>query len=247
MMKEELDKYLEFDSKLLFNNIDINQSGIKLRNLTRIFGGAIRDIIAGQAINDIDIIVGAKYCIFTEIILKENGYVYMESLTPKDLNSLYSDISIINEPRTWMKGSKIVQLIRPVIHKKLSDKELKVDSTLIDDDEIHYESGFIDLIQNVDISCCGVSWDGETLYENYPNAILHCQNRIFYVNTKAKMYSYRRASFRKEKLISRGWENIDNLLNTQRDLRIDSILSEKPYIKYTNETLSIGQEVKSIF
>lgn len=242
MIKEELDKYLEFDSKLLFNNTDINENGIKLKNLTRIFGGAIRDIITGQNINDIDIIVGSKYCQYIEIILKENGYVYMESLLPKDLNSLYSDISIINEPRTWMKGNKIVQLIRPVIPSKNTNPSPAL-GNITEINIKNYEIGFIDLIQNVDISCCGVSWDGETLYENYPNAILHCQNRIFYINTNAKMYSYRRALFRREKLINRGWKNIEDLVNTQRDIRIDSILSEKPCIKYTNETLVLEREV----
>ena len=164
MIKEKLDEYLEFDSNLLFNRTPIQckyEYGGKVKRLVRVFGGSIRDIIAGQPINDVDILVGAQSSRLVELTLKEQGYTYMESLTPKDLSSVYTDIKVINEPRTWMKGIKIVQLIRPVI-RVTRDSDLR-----------YYERGFVDLIQNVDLSCCGISWDGENLYENYPNAIAH--------------------------------------------------------------------------
>lgn len=231
MIKEALDEYLEFDSKLLFNRVPIsemkmNSYGIKVKRLVRVFGGAIRDIIAGQPINDIDILVGAQSCPLVEITLKENGYIYMESLGPKDLSSLYSDIRVINEPRTWVKGSKIVQLIRPVIQVTRGNRH---------DDFRYYERGFIDLIQNVDISCCGVSWDGEVLYENYPNAIFHCQNKSYIVNTNAKMYSHKRAEHRKYKLNDRGWTQIEDGTAIRREQRIDNLLNEAAAIEYTSE------------
>ena len=224
MIKEKLDEYLEFDSNLIFNRVPIEDYGIKLKRLVRIFGGAIRDIIAGQTINDIDILVGAQSSKLVELTLKENGYTYMESLTPKDLSSVYTDIHVINEPRTWMKGTKIVQLIRPVIRVK-RDSDLR-----------YYEKGFVDLIQNVDISCCGVSWDGVHLYENFPNAIAHCQNLSFYVNRRAKMYSEKRSSMRSYKFIERGWRKIE-MVDTAvaRDQRIENLLSNKPPIDFISE------------
>jgi hypothetical protein len=224
MIKEKLDEYLEFDSNLLFNRTPIDEYSIKLKRLVRVFGGAIRDIIAGQTINDIDIIVGAQSSRLVELTLKEQGYTYMESLTPKDLSSVYTDIKVINEPRTWMKGVKIVQLIRPVI-RVTRDSDLR-----------YYERGFIDLIQNVDISSCGVSWDGENLYENFPNAIAHCQNLSFYVNKRAKMYSRNRSDMRTYKFIQRGWKQIEmDDTAVARDQRIESILSDKPPIDYISE------------
>ena len=224
MIKEKLDEYLEFDSNLLFNRTPIDEYSIKLKRLVRVFGGAIRDIIAGQTINDIDIIVGAQSSRLVELTLKEQGYTYMESLTPKDLSSVYTDIKVINEPRTWIKGVKIVQLIRPVI-RVTRDSDLR-----------YYEKGFIDLIQNVDISSCGVSWDGENLYENFPNAIAHCQNLSFYVNKRAKMYSRNRSDMRTYKFIQRGWKQIEmDDTAVARDQRIESILSDKPPIDYISE------------
>lgn len=224
MIKEKLDEYLEFDSKLLFNRTPIDENSIKVKRLVRVFGGAIRDIIAGQPINDVDILVGAQSSRLVELTLKEQGYTYMESLTPKDLSSIYTNIKVINEPRTWIKGVKIVQLIRPVI-RVTRDSDLR-----------YYEKGFVDLIQNVDISSCGVSWDGEKLYENYPNAIAHCQNLSFYINKSAKMYSRNRSDMRSYKFISRGWKQIE-MYDTAvaRDQRIQNILSDKPAIEFVSE------------
>jgi hypothetical protein len=226
MIKEKLDEYLEFDSKLLFNKVPIDENSIKLKRLVRIFGGAIRDIIAGQTINDIDILVGSQSCSLVELTLKEQGYTYMDSLIAKDLAYVYTGIHIINEPRTWIKGTKIVQLIRPVIRVK-RDSDLR-----------YYERGFVELIQNVDISSCGVSWDGENLYENYPNAIAHCHNLSFYINKRAKMYSQKRSEMRSYKFISRGWKKIEmNDTAVARDQRIESLLSDKPAIEFISELL----------
>lgn len=221
MIKEKLDEYLEFDSNLLFNRTPIEEHSIKFKRLVRVFGGAIRDIIAGQKINDVDILVASQSCSLVELTLKEQGYTYIESLVPKDLASVYSDIHVISEPRTWMKGTKIVQLIKPRL-KSNHPRE--------------YEQMFIDLIQNVDISCCGVSWDGVHLYENYPNAITHCQNLSFYINRTAKMYSHKRASHRECKLEQRGWKRIkSDDIAFARDQRIENLLSDKPSIDFVSE------------
>ena len=49
-IKKRVDDYLGFDSDRLFKSCD----------LVRIFGGAIRDSICGDPINDIDILVGSN-------------------------------------------------------------------------------------------------------------------------------------------------------------------------------------------
>jgi hypothetical protein len=207
MIKVKIDDYLEFDSHILFKN---------KYNLVRIFGGAIRDSIANQPINDIDIIVGAKALKEIEFFLENKGYHYMEMLNGKDLQEMYSEIHIINEPHTWVKGKKIIQLIRPVV----SFTELHNTNKSTYD---IYKQGFRDLISNVDFSCCGVSYDGETLYEDYPNAILHCQSKVFSVNMSAKMYSQKRANHRKVKLQNRGWKEIENSLEVNRNLKLENI------------------------
>ena len=134
-------------------------------------------------------------------------------LNGKDLQEMYSEIHVINEPKTWIKGKKIVQLIRPSVRLPVG----------VADSPEAYKIGFTDLIANVDLSCCGVSYDGETLHEDYPNALLHCQSKVFSVNKKAKMYSHKRVSHRIHKLIDRGWKEIENTISNNRDLKINII------------------------
>ena len=202
-IRKSISEYLEFDSDELFRS---------KFNLIRIFGGAIRDVITEQPIHDIDILCGSKALKYIEMILEQNGYHYIEMLNGKDLQEMYSEIHIINEPHTWIKGKKIVQLIRPALGLDGSDESI-------------YRKGFKDLISNVDLSCCGVSYDGETLYEDYPNALLHCQSKVFSVNKKAKMYSHKRVSHRIHKLTDRGWEEIENTISNNRDLKINKLVN----------------------
>ena len=220
-VKSKLDEYLEFDSDLIFNSLPKEGDQLQVKPLVRVFGGAVRDIIADMPINDVDIIVGAKTIKRVNRVLEENGYIYMESLQPKELSRIYSDIRIINEPHTWIKGSKIVQLIRPVCDKNPSTQK-------------QYEETFINLIQNVDMSCCGVSYDGLNVYENYPQAISHCLSKSFISNTDAKMYSIKRYQSRCYKLLDRGWNELLTIAD-RRQSNIDIILktekSEPEYIK----------------
>jgi len=203
IIKKLLSDYLEFDSGELFRS---------KFNLVRVFGGAIRDIIAEQPIHDVDILCGSKALKYIEMILEQNGYQYMEMLNGKDLQEMYSEIHVINEPKTWIKGKKIVQLIRPGIGVGYKDESI-------------YKQGFTDLIANVDLSCCGVSYDGETLHEDYPNALLHCQSKVFSVNKNAKMYSHKRVIHRIYKLKDRGWEEIENTITNNRDLKINKLVN----------------------
>lgn len=232
-IKEKLDEYLEFDSDLLFNIIPDEYTAVKCKRLVRIFGGSLRDIIANQKINDIDILVGSKSIRALENVLYNNGYINMESLAKKDILGLYG-INVISEPKTWIKNYKIVQLIRP--RDPLGN---------------NYEESFINLIQNVDISSCGLSYDGNKLYENYKDAILHCRHKVFYVNKNAKMYSPNRIYERIYKLESRGWCRILSE-NDIRDLRIKDILKpinyEEDYeLSYKTEYLTNKVDFSFIF
>lgn len=116
-IKEKLDEYLEFDSSKLF-----------IDKLVRVFGGAVRDAIADMPINDVDILVGSMSCKIIEPILESQGYIKSDYLCGRDLQSMYTNINVINEPRTWIKGNKIIQLIRPSGNLKISSGNKKLDS-----------------------------------------------------------------------------------------------------------------------
>jgi hypothetical protein len=229
-IKLKLDEYLEFDSDLLFRLDKPNENNrLQVSSLIRVFGGAIRDIIADMPIHDIDILVGSKTYKRLQYVLESNGYKNMEMLSSKDLSTIYSDIRVINEPHTWIKGHKVIQIIRPVLNSPYKKS---------------YEEGFINLIQNVDISCCGISYDGYNVYENYPNAISHSFSKRFKCNKNAIMYSEKRFSHRKYKLIKRGWSEIDNI-SENRDFKIESILNKDKILEYIKEYEDI-KEINSI-
>ena len=88
IIKQGLDEYLEFDSDLLFDRSFVDYACI--------FGGAIRDIVAGDAdkINDIDIIGMPHSLYYLYSILEENGFKQVNLVKP-DIFKMYKDIKFI--------------------------------------------------------------------------------------------------------------------------------------------------------
>lgn len=217
-INENLNNYLEFDNNELY-----------VDNLVRVFGGAIRDSIAGDPIHDIDIMCGSKSVPILESILESHGYVYMEQMITKDITSLYSDISVISEPHTWVKKNKIVQIIRPAV-PMARQTEIILNREEEKENMEMYEENFIQLIQNVDLSCCGVSYAKGILYENCKNAISHCVNKFFVVNENARMYT-KRIYHRIGKLEQRGWQKVmkSDVDMFERDVKISLIMNNVTY------------------
>jgi hypothetical protein len=192
-IKEKLDEYLEFDSGYLFRD-----------EYTKIFGGSIRDIIANQKINDIDLLCDTHSMWYIEELLQKNGYTFLEKFNNKEIQIIYKSIRVISEPHTWIKNDKIVQLIRPIQQQNII--------TVIND-----------LISNVDLTCCSLSYNGE-LKEHLPNAILHASCKVFSINENAKMITDRLYK-RIDKLERRGWKFIKNSISNNRKLKLDQIIS----------------------
>ncbi len=215
-IKENLDTYLGFNSDELF-----------VDDMIRVFGGAIRDSIADMHIKDIDILCGPQSCKKLGVILEKKGYKYLPSvLSSYEIGQIYTIQGVINEPKTFIKGDSMVQLIRPVSTQTNPNKLSILDQVIVDKYKAQYlKEAFVNLIANVDISCCGISWDGRTLYENYPAAVLHAKSKIFSVNERAKMYIERRIVHRTGKLIERGWEHLSNSKSDQRDFKINQLLT----------------------
>lgn len=223
-IKERLDSYLEFDSSDLFSiKIPYGFSGSPL---IRIFGGAIRDSICGDKINDIDILVGSNSIKELEKVIISNGYQYHRGLHTKDLSSIY-DMSVISDPHTFInKNHKVIQLIRPRFKNVKDHSSYKAEYD-------NYQMIYHKLLSNVDISCCGVSYDGKDLYENYEGAIQHCLYKLYDVNSGAMMYNDKRISHRIAKLEERGWERADKV--NLRDRKIGIVLENKENIEFKME------------
>lgn len=200
-IKRRLDNYLEFNSDELFSFTDYIE----------IFGGAIRDSIANLKIHDIDILcmsISAKKAAY---ILENHGYTNVTNkLSTKDVQQMYKETHIVFEPWTFMNSNlKIVQLIRPYSEQRGVMGNIGGFNSTFDFNA--HKKSYYDIMREVDISCCGVSWDGEKLTERYEDAINHCRQKVYTVNKNAKMYNDRRINDRKWKLESRGWKCIDDM------------------------------------
>lgn len=152
-----------------------------------IFGGAVRDSIADLEIHDIDILVLPKSCKIIADMLKASGFKYIDKFN-MDIATLYSG-SIINLPLTFYRKDSFIQLIRP---SKPNNKE-----------------SLIDIAKNVDLSCCGVYIDSDSLHETCTKAIEHCQKKVFKVLDENKLYNRLRCYNRMDKLAERGWMQIE--------------------------------------
>jgi len=76
---------------------------------------------------------------------------------------------------------------------------------------------FIKILSEVDLSCCGVSYDGELLFEQIDDAVLHAKKRVYVEMNNNEMNSrhnkkledtessYDRINKRIAKLEDRGW------------------------------------------
>ena len=191
-VEKGISDYIGFNVKEIFDVSDY----------ITIYGGAVRDSIAGLEIHDIDILcMSASAKKLREFINKKN-YQPLDLYDVDSLN-MYKGISMIEEPWTFMnENKKIIQIIRPrydSYSKEAYDYMSK------------YQSAYYNLIKNVDLSCCGVFLDncnGVKLMEGCKNAIIHCLSKTFETQEWSKLYNKDRTIFREFKLENRGWENL---------------------------------------
>lgn len=198
-VKKGIDEYLEFDTDIIWENTDYCE----------VYGGAIRDIISNNNINDVDFMVLPKSKEKLISILEYNGYIKMEDLVIKNNHEIYKEIKCIFEPITYIKGTKIVQLIRPSLYNK-NENDIKI----VNKKDIF--SRFFELIGEVDMSCNGVSFNGK-IRENCNDSILHCLSKVYKVNVKAEMINNKRIEERRIKIEKKGFEEF-NHLNKNKEL-----------------------------
>jgi hypothetical protein len=164
-----------------------------------IFGGAVRDSIAKMEIHDVDILALPESSKLVRARLKDYGYKLLDGMSKIDINGMYNGLKMINEPWTFAKGSRIIQVIRPVLPNE-ADRQLAEDL-------------FKYLLSNVDISACGVIYTGKVM-ESVENAIGDCKTRHFSVSKYARLLQTDRIDNRIAKLEDRGWHRKPDILES---------------------------------
>ena len=214
-IEKRITEYLDFDvNNLLENTYDNNDAYI--------FGGAVRDSIAGKKINDVDILCLPNTFKNFVKILKGEGYVRNTKMVVKDIENLYKNIHVIFEPVSYIKiienEIRIVQLIKPAIHSR---------------DIFKIKQSMFSLLGQVDFSNCGIAYDKNGLKEVVNGSILQCEMNIFtYLGEKQLMQSDRTID-RKFKFEERGWKYCKDL-NQNQDyvLKYKIYDLNKKYVRY---------------
>jgi len=180
-----------------------------------IFGGAVRDPLAGKGINDIDIMCLPKSAISLSKLLTEKGFLKVD-LYDKTQLVMYNEIHCISEPWTFIRDNKIIQIIRPA-GGRLSSTGAATLGSLID--------AYYALLSDVDISACGVFIERDRdgiakLKESHPHAITHCRTGVFEILKNNRMFGVHRTEMRSFKLIDRGWKNISDSNDIKDERRV---------------------------
>lgn len=202
-VEKRISDYIEFDVKEVFQQSDY----------ITIYGGAVRDSLAGLEIHDIDILCMPNSANKLRTFLIRNGYEPLDLYDP-DVIDMYRGITLISEPWTLMnKNRKIIQIIRPRWNGQMFMNKPKDYVNITNTRE--YQLAYYNLIKNVDISCCGVFLENHDreirLREACKNAILSCLSQTYEINNWSQLYNTTRTSMREYKLTSRGWFNIKSI------------------------------------
>ena len=161
-----------------------------------IFGGALRDIIAGDEINDIDIV---SYSHGGQVLLErleEMGYKNIKSN-----DETYYKIYAIEKVMTLVNGDKTIQLVRP------KNPNLKGDiRTLPETHSLECWTELIKFVADVDIICCSLIYSPlfSGVIETHPNTINQCLRKIIKINKDSKLKTDREED-RIKKLQDKGW------------------------------------------
>jgi len=237
---KRISDYVEFDIYEAFDQSDY----------ITIYGGAVRDSIAGLDIHDVDILCMSESAIaLRNYIVEHCGYKNLD-LYDLDSINMYKGISLISEPWTFINSNnKIIQIIRP---NYTHCNGIITNYNNYNNITSSYIKSYVDLIKNVDLSCCGVyiekidmSIDNSNnkkriiLKESCKNAISHCLSKSFEINNWAKLYNQERTLYREWKLENRGWFNLyptkfghnqnNNILKHNRHIKISLLELESDY------------------
>lgn len=184
IIAELLTSYLGFSSAELFlPNTD-----------PIIFGGCLRDSLAGTAFTDIDIIGHNQTLNILGASLEKKGFKY-ERPTASD----YKEMPEFNLHRfTLLQRNISIDIIKPRI-KDFSDHQIELSPSEIKDSMLKF-------IKNVDIRACAIGYSIKGgIMELIPGALEDCLTKTIVSLPDGKLHHPSRHKLRIEKLLHKGW------------------------------------------
>lgn len=207
---DKLTQYLTFNVNQIFN----------VSEYAYIFGGSVRDIIAKQNINDIDILyfnnsninnlaklhnllIANDYKILSsnENNSQYNGYYSQYNISDNTNNTV--DISV----RTYFKSYRKVQLIETpyLLDESIYNKESQENQIK----NIEY------VLTQVDLSSSGVYFYNNEFAESISGAYTDCTKKQFRLMPQNAMYHPNTIQYRITKMEQRGWVCLNKEVLTQ--------------------------------
>lgn len=202
---KKLNEYLGFDYMDMYQSQTYN-------DYIYIYGGCLRDIISNNTINDVDIMCSTQAASNVIIpLLLEKGFSPNDKFN-LDIADSYMGLNIIFKPLSFKKGNVEVQLIRPTNYIEASTNEYNPRDMLM---------RLVNLIGNVDLSCCGLYLNHNGLYETVNDAYLDCLTKQYRYNYDGSFYNDRRIHNRVTKIESKGFveQRADDGSNTRNNIK----------------------------
>ena len=188
-------------------NVYLLPANIKINEILKdtdavVYGGAVRDALVMDTINDIDIMCMTKSEHIISTRLQERFQVdYKDSFSDHNLKDLmdeynYNSPTLFRQVRTFIIAPEVkVQLIHPII--------------AVDNNPNRVFDAFVECLAGVDLSCCGLVYSPNGLFEVVPGAYNDCLNKKFRVLPLNKLYQKQVIDKRVTKMCQRGWTLIE--------------------------------------
>jgi hypothetical protein len=168
-----------------------------------IYGGAVRDALAGDEIRDVDIVGDSASCMSIQFKLMRDGWEKNRSFgVAKDIAMMseserqYQEQYNLFALTEWHLNGRQVQLMTP--------KEEFYKAVHLRTDEV--ELCTVMFASNVDLSNCAVGYNLHNGFISFaPCAVHDCLNRRFKVMSKAHLKHEKNIKERIKKFVDRGW------------------------------------------
>jgi hypothetical protein len=169
-----------------------------------IYGGVLRDIIAGQPINDVDMVCAAGDLPLMKYKLEKNGFVKVDGMKAGADDEGYQMLSGLFSLQEWRKRDGVVDA---KVHVVTPKKDF-IDKIVVPWDgcspDMWSEFILLKFVASVDMSCCGLAFNDQIgLVEMIGGALDDCQNfRTRYFEGNPMQIN---KEGRVQKMLDRGW------------------------------------------
>ena len=211
-----------------------------------IYGGAVRDCLAGKALlGDLDIAVSASECttMINKFVKNPKWVNVSNKLSGAHYKKFGSVSPFFGEPKRTRSYTKTPQIMT---FKTLGNKTVQI--IILEPTGDDPFQTVTTMVKQVDIVCCGVILTNDNkVFEVVPNAYKECKKHVLHLNNTCYVKDIENFKQRIEKLSERGWINeidINKVIRTvnrrrKQNLESKNGIGERSSVTLENHTHNI--------